>query len=399
MTGALVFLSGLAASVAVYGLAVVALHAHRRDSRGRAVPGLTPPISIVKPLAGLDDRLEENLETFFLLDYPDYEVIFSFASEEDAAFSVARRVADRHPTVVSVFVFDGREPGANAKVNRLAAGVRRARGRVLLFSDGNVRVEPGFLRAAVSFFADPSVGLVSHLFRASGARTIASRVESLHLNGFLQAGTAVVARWLGMPCVVGKSILMSRAALNAIGGFSSLRDYLAEDYLLGTTVTKAGYRVILCADEVETAEVSKSPGAIWARQRRWAILRKRLGGPAYLAEALSSPTLWWLGAISASEGRIGVIGAAAALLVLRVALEGFSAALANRPLTLSDYCAIPLRDAGVAAVFFAGLFGVRTVWRGRALRVGRGSLLVPDPRNPFFSIAQGLILPNKIRQN
>jgi ceramide glucosyltransferase len=386
VTVALVFLFGLAASVAAYGLSTAALNEHGRDARGRAVPGFEPPISIVKPLAGPDDRLEGSLESFFRLDYPDYEVIFSFASERDAAFAIARSVADRHPGVPSVFVVDGREPGANAKVNRLAAGIRRARGRFFLFSDGNVRVEPDFLRRAVGLFADPTVGLVSHLFRASGARTIASRIESLHLNGCLQAGTAAIARWLGMPCVAGKSILISRTALNAIGGVSAVRDYLAEDFLLGTLVAGAGYRVILCADELETAEVAKSPGAVWARHRRWAILRKRLGGLAYLAEALSSPTLWFVGTIAASGGRFDLTGAAAVLLLLRAAIESRSAAQAERPLKASDYFLIPLRDAGVAAVFFAGLVGVRTVWRGRALHVGRGTLLVSETRAPELSI-------------
>lgn len=397
MTAALVFLCGLAACVAVYGLSLAALHSHRRDARGLAVAGFAPPVSIVKALAGLDDELEENLESFFQLDYPDYEIVFSFASEDDAAFAVARIVADRHPEVASVFVVDGREPGANAKVNRLAAGVRRARGKLFLFADGNVRVEPGLLRRAVGLFADPSVGLVSHLFRASGARTIASRIESLHLNGCLQAGTAAIARWLGRPCVVGKSILMSRVALNAIGGFSSLRDYLAEDYLLGTLVTKAGFRVLLCADEVETAEVAKTAGAVWARHRRWAILRKRLGGPAYLAESLSSPTLWFVGTVAASRGDIRVIGIAAALLLLRAALESRSAALAERPLTPSDYLLMPLRDVGVMAVFFAGLTGARTVWRGRVLRVGRGTLLLPARRKSESNVVNLLSAPNEIR--
>ena len=390
MTAALVLLCGLAASVAAYGLSTRALRLHRRDARGQAVPGFTPSVSIVKPLAGPDDRLEENLESFFRLDYPDYEVIFSFASEGDAAFAIARSVADRHPEVPSVFVVDSRELGANSKVNRLAAGVRRARGRFLLFSDGNVRVEPRFLRKAVGFFSDPSVGLVSHLFRASGARTLASRIESLHLNGGLQAGTVAIARWLGTPCVVGKSILMSRSALNAIGGFSAVRDYLAEDFLLGTLVAGVGYRVVLCADELETAEVAKSLRAVWSRHRRWAILRKRLGGPAYLAEVLLSPTPWFVGTIAASGGQVGVVAAGALLLLLRTAIESRSAAQAERPLQLLDYFLIPLRDAGVAAVFFAGLLGARTVWRGRALQVGRGTLLVSETRSPALGMVSEL---------
>jgi len=373
---AVFFLTGLFVSVAAYALSLRALALQRRNVPAVAVEGFEPAVSVIKPLAGLDDDLERNLETFFRLDYPDYEVVFSFASDRDPAFDVARRVADRHPEREAVFVVDGKEPGANAKVARLAAGARRSRGRYLLLSDGNVRVEPDFLGRAVGFFADPSVGLVSHLFRASGARTFASRLESLHLNGCLQAGTAAVAHWLGMPCVVGKSILISRMALNAIGGFAPLRDFLAEDFLLGRLVSRAGLRVVLCAEEVETAEVAKTFGRVWARHRRWAILRQRLGGPAYLGEVFSSPAMWFVGAVLASEGRLAVLATAVLLGLARGVLESLGAAEAGRPLSAIDYGMLPLRDVWVSLVFWAGLFGQRTAWRGRSLRVGRGTLLL-----------------------
>ena len=140
-------LGGLPLSVAVY-LPSSRLALRRAPaSRGDARPGFEPPVSILKPLCGLDEGLEENLESFFRLDYPRYEIVFSFASATDPAYPVARRVADRHPSVPT-FVFDAREPGGNAKVNRLMAAVRHARHRLLLFSDGNVRVRPDFLRRA-----------------------------------------------------------------------------------------------------------------------------------------------------------------------------------------------------------------------------------------------------------
>src|SRR5262249_7965262 len=141
--------------------------------------------------------------------------------------------ADRFPDVPAVFVVDGREPGRNAKVNRLSAALRRARGTLFLFCDGDVRVRPDFLRRVVPEMADPSVGLVSCLFRSIRAASFASRLESMYLDGVLRPATAAVAGVLGTPCVVGKSILISRAALIAIGGMLPLRDHLAEDFLLG----------------------------------------------------------------------------------------------------------------------------------------------------------------------
>jgi ceramide glucosyltransferase len=254
-------LAGLGISAAAYLVSLAAALALRRRSRGAEIRGATPAVSIVKPLSGADEGLEENLESFFLLDYESFEVVFSFASRDDPAFGVARRVADRHPERATTFVFDAREPGGNPKVNRLAAAVPYAKHRLLLFSDGNVRVRPNFLRRAVtSFAADPSLGLVSHLFRATGARSPGSRLETLYLNGCLLPGTAAVAAVLRRPCVVGKSILVTRRALEAIGGIATLRDHLAEDYLLGEAVRRAGYRVALSADVLDTTEIDKPLG-------------------------------------------------------------------------------------------------------------------------------------------
>lgn len=376
MSAAVLFLVGLAASVGAYAVSCVCLERLRRRGRGERIPELAPGVSIVKPLRGLDEELEGNLESFFALEYPAFEVVFSFASREDPAFPVARRVADRHPEIATTFVFDPREPGGNAKVNRLLAGLRHARHRLLLFSDGNVRVRSDFLARAVSHFADPGMGLASNLFRAEGAVSPASRLEALYLNGCLQGGTAAVSAVLGMPCVVGKSILVSRAALDAIGGIGALRDHLAEDYLLGRQVRRAGYRVVLSGDVLQTSEVRKSLRAVWERHRRWAMMRRRLAGWLYGGEILTSPLPWAAAAALASAGALAPSLAAVALLAARYGLEAALVARLGAPLAARDIALMPLRDLLVTALFFAGLAGRRVAWRGRPMRIGRETLIL-----------------------
>ena len=368
--------AGLAASVVAYSLSLVALNRIRRPwTRAMPLPALSPPVSILKPLCGTDDELEENLESFFRLDYPSYEVVFSFTGREDPAYPVTRRVADRHPAVPSTFVFDPREPGGNAKVNRLGAAQRHARHRLLWLADGNVRVRPDCLSRAVARFADPRVGLVSHLFRARGAVTVGSRLESLHLNGCLLPGTAAIAEWLRMPCVVGKSILISRDALDAIGGFGRLRDFLAEDYLLGREIRRAGYRVVLFGDVIETSEARRGLSAVWSRQRRWAVMRRRLAGPLYAGELLTGAAPWCaaLMFVSSPSGR----AAALALLALRYAVELWDADRSGAAVRVRDWALLPVRDAGALLLFVAGLTGRAVSWRGRALRVGRQTAIRP----------------------
>ncbi len=280
-------------------------------------------------------------------------------------------MADRHPRIASTFVFDARDGGGNAKIDRLAAALARARHRMVLCSDGNVRVRPDFLGRAVSHFAESRVGLVSHLFFAAGAVSLASRVESLFLNGCLQPGTAALAGLLRMPCVVGKSILVSRTALEVIGGFPALENFLAEDYLIGREVRRAGYRVVLSADILETTEVRKSPRAAFARHRRWAMMRRRLGGPLYLCEAFSGPLPWAIAAAAA-----GAWAPAALLLALRYAMESAVASRLGRPLAFTDALLLPLRDLAAAGVFLTGLTGRSVSWRGRALRIGRDTRIL-----------------------
>ena len=367
-------LTALALSAMVYALSIAVLLRARRRARGEPLPGWEPPVSIVKPLSGIDEGLEANLESLFRLDYGCFEVIFSFAAPGDPAYPVARRVADRHPEISSTFVFDSREPGGNAKVNRLCAALRHSRHRLVLSSDGNVGVRPDFLRRAVSWFADPGVGLVSHLFQATGAVSLPSRIESLYLNGCLQGGTALIAGFLRIPCVVGKSILVSKAALDAIGGIAVLRDHLAEDFLLGRYVRRAGYRVILSADVIDTAEVRKGMRAVWGRHRRWAMMRRRLGGPLYAGELLAGPLPWFAMAMCSADP--GARTAAIGLLGLRYGLEAASAAWMGRAFSVLDFALLPLRDLGATAVFWAGVVGHSVSWRGRPLRIGEQTLIL-----------------------
>jgi ceramide glucosyltransferase len=363
-------LAGLAISAGAYLVSVAATLALRRRSRRAEISGGTPSVSIVKPLSGSDEGLEENLESFFRLDYERFEIVFSFASRDDPAFRVAREVADRHPERPTTFVFDAREPGGNAKVNRLSAAVPYAKHRLLLFSDGNVRVRPDFLRRAVTSFAhDPNLGLVSNLFRASGARSLGSRLETLYLNGCLLPGTAAVAAVLRMPCVVGKSILVSRRALEAVGGIATLRDHLAEDYLLGQAVQRAGFRVALSSDVVDTMEVSKGLRTVWARHRRWALMRRRLAGPLYASELFTGAFPWFMAALATASSP-AVSAASLGLLATRWGAELALAFSGGHGVRLRDAALLPVRDLAAFALFWSG-FGREVKWRGRPMVVGR----------------------------
>jgi ceramide glucosyltransferase len=180
--------------------------------------------------------------------------------------------------------------------------------------------------------------------------------------------------------VVGKSILISRPVFEVIGGFVPIRDYLAEDYLLGVTVRRAGYRVVLSAATLDTTEIAKTGAAAWGRHRRWAIIRNRVAGPAYAAELLASPLPWFAGAVAFAGGRPGLVALAGALLSVRYLAEMLVEADGGHRVAARDLPLLPVRDLLVAVLFWAGVFGRTTSWRGRRVIVGPRTLIESEVR-------------------
>jgi ceramide glucosyltransferase len=135
----------------------------RRSSREYA-----PPVTIFKPLKGLDEELEDNLRTFFRLDYPVFQLLFCVADHDDPAIEVVRRLCHEFPECDAELVIGCPAFGLNPKVESLVAMDRRRKHDVFLISDSNVRVRPSYLRETVCYLADPGVGLVTNIFAGIG---------------------------------------------------------------------------------------------------------------------------------------------------------------------------------------------------------------------------------------
>jgi len=252
--------AGLVLLAAASVLATAATHAcvhWTLRRRGRARSRYAPAISILKPLKGADEGLHRNLSSLAAQQYPGrFEIVLGAADADDPALAVAQRVRAEFPHV-DIRIVPGRSgPGLNPKVANLEALSRAARYSHWLVSDSNVRVGPSYLRETAAELDDPRVGLVSNVLVGVGERSFGAAMENLHLGTFVASAVCGADVLAGHPCVVGKSMLMSRDALACVGGWASVRDVLGEDYLLGTAFKRAGYRVALSSHVITTTNES-----------------------------------------------------------------------------------------------------------------------------------------------
>jgi ceramide glucosyltransferase len=343
-----------------------------------AAPPTAPAISILKPLCGIDDELAENLEHFAQLPYPRYELLLGVKSRDDLAYPVAVAAARRWPRRVRV-ILQRSEPGANPKVNQLCTLAAAARHDILVVSDSNVRVDGGYLWEIASALSDGAVGLVTHPVVGVGEARLGSLLDNLHLASSVGAGMVGAHRVARKDIVVGKSMALRRHDLDALGGFESLADVLAEDYVMGKRVgNELGKRVAMAHRPVANVSVDRGVRDFFARYRRWSVIhRQAIGGWVYAGQLLLNPVAVATLAFFAAPGR-GAAEALGTVVALKAGYDVAALRLLRGRAPLSALFASPLKDAILAAAWLHGLYSRTVVWRGNRLRVLPGTRLAPN---------------------
>lgn len=329
----------------------------------------TPIVSILKPVCGLEDELEENLVSFAQLRGVRYEVILSVADAADPAIGVIVRVRERFPAAPFRLVIGGdpRLECGNRKVARLIAAQSHASGGILFISDANVRVQPDDIARTIRAFEDPRIGCVSNLFTGSGAQSFGATIESLHLLSFVVTGN-VLAATAGVPCVVGKSLAIRRDALCAIGGFEAFSGVLAEDQAIGLAVKKAGYAVALAPVVVRNVVTRRTVKRAIDRQVRWNKIRFAFSRGMYSAEFLVNPL-----PLAVLSGALPLI---AAVVILRAVQIAALNAATSAGLSVAQIAATPLLDLLQFAAQFVPYGDDRVTWHGYTARIGPATKLI-----------------------
>jgi len=269
-------LFGLMASTVFAGMVLWAVPRFLRERRAglkdaSAMPGFTPPLTLLKPLHGTEPGLEAYIESFFCQDYHEYEILFCARSETDAGLEIARRVAARHPRIpASFFITDGVPDYINAKVASMELMERGATHDILVISDSDVQVTPEYLRAVALPFSDPTVGGMCCLYRGVAAEGgLWARLEAVGMSVEMSAGVLVARNMEGMQFVLGPTMAFRRETIRRMGGFKVTADFCADDFVLGNETWKLGETVVLSHHAIDHMVINSSFASSMAHQARW----------------------------------------------------------------------------------------------------------------------------------
>ena len=256
--------------LAYYVVAIAAAIRFFRRERAKTLPEFRPPVSILKPVRGVDFATYDNFASFCRQNYPDYEILFCVNELSDAAVPVIRKVAADFPARRIRILSGAHQFGTNRKVNNLALLAKEAQHEILVQSDGDVRVGPDYLREVVAPFKDPGVSVVSCLDRGIAEPNLGAELEAVGAASDFFAG-ALVADWKeGVTFALGASVATTKSWLAKIGGYESLANLLADDYEIGNRVHKAGGKVLLSREIVWTMYPAQNFRGFWEHQVRWA---------------------------------------------------------------------------------------------------------------------------------
>ncbi len=365
-----------------YGLQILAVRSYLRETEKRRHEDTVSQchcvsVSILKPLKGLDDNLFDNLESFCVQDYPEYEIIFSLQDHNDPAYKVARKIKEKYPEKDISLIVEQCKAGLNPKVNNLITAYRIAKYELILISDSNVLVGRNYLREIAKHFSNPDIGLVTNLIRGVGGRTLGSVFENLHLNTFIMGSICFLDRFLKMPCVVGKSMLMRKEDLLAIGGFRSVKDVLAEDYVMGKKMHKRGKRVFVSNYFINNVNQYWGFKKFLNRHTRWGKLRWKIGGFRYFSELISNAVFMSCFPLFLYEP--SKLTGLFALLVSCVKVTGdfYIGRKIKAGMNPLLYLLSPVKDLIAGIIWFIPIISNTVVWRGNRYIIGRDSLLSP----------------------
>ncbi len=355
----------VAASLAALRFAI------RVSSPAPPVPETAPRVAILKPLNGLTADLRDKIVSYLELDYPRVEYYFCVSDSRDHAAEVPAALRECYPQK-QITVVVGAEPGcANRKVAKLIAMAERAPDAdIFVMSDADIAVDRDHLRRLVGeLAADPLKGVISCMYRARPSGSLASRLEALSVNTDFTPMVMVSAAVEPVRYALGATIAIKRAALEQIGGFHAIKDFLADDFYLGKLAADHNWGIGLSSSIVTTVAHEQTFADFWNHQLRWARTYHTTR-PLSFATIITHGPFWGLILLLASRGSNGAVALFSFLSAARLAMSTLMLRnILRLPELIRDLWLVPLKDLCMTGIWFTSLFGNEVEWAGRRLEI------------------------------
>ncbi|MEX1246910.1 MAG: bacteriohopanetetrol glucosamine biosynthesis glycosyltransferase HpnI [Anaerolineales bacterium] len=350
-----------------------------RPNKQREPSGFTPPVSILKPIKGVDVQAYENFASFCRQDYPAFEVVFGVGDPADPIVPVVERLKRDFPQCqIRVHVL---EPfGSNRKASLLHGLAAKAKHDVLVISDSDMRVTPNYLQRVVAPLADEGVGLVTCPYQGDLAYTFTARLEALHMGATFLPSMLAGRSFLNMRFSLGATAALRRADLARMGGFAAIANYLADDYQLGARIANLGLRVQL-SDYIVTSILGATTfREQWQREVRWARCNRVSRPREYPGLLLTFSTPLAAVLLVLSDFTIMAWQALTISVSLRWAVAWLVTGYTRDWDTRRWLIWLPVRDMLSALVWLIGSFGRRVTWRGEEFVLVDNGRMQPAPR-------------------
>lgn len=331
-------------------LAILAVRSWRRQPIGRC----NEPVTVLKPLRGVDLGLEENLRSFFEQDYSQFELVFAVENAEDPAAKLVQQLQLDYPKVDARLVFTGAPEWHNAKVWQLARAWDQLRYDLIVMSDSDIRVDRHFLRSL-----DPSFDLATCPYRAIGGPSVWSSLEAVGMNTEFLAGVMTARMLEGVKFAVGPTLYCRRKVIDAVGGWIELQEFLAEDFVLGQRAAEHGFKVGLSRSVVEHRIGSEAMSANFSHRLRWYRSTRRSRPAGYVGQLFTMPLPLAMLLVFARPEWGWIFFA---VLALRLWTARATLKAVNAPMTFSF---LIVQDFLSFGFWLAGFFGNTIEWRGR----------------------------------
>jgi len=347
--------------------------------RKQAVSGFRPPVTVLKPICGLDSNLYDNLRSFCLQDYPEWQIVFGVRDAADPAIPMIEKLIREFPDNDMFLVVNGVLSGPNLKVSNLENMSETAKHPHLIIADSDMRVDPTYLDTIIAPFANNKVGVVTCLYKGTPSAGFASQLAGMHINEWFLPSVLVSAGLKEIRFGLGATMAVRKDVLEAIGGFTHLAQYLADDHMLGKWASALGFKVVLSDYIVENIVHENDLKSLFRHELRWARTVRAVapaghafsfimyGVPLALALAVSIEAVLGWGVMSLSVLALPV--------ALRVWLHLAACRTLGRKVSGRAMGLIPLRDLLSFMVLVTSFFDNKIEWKGRMFTVDNDGLM------------------------